>query len=45
MIDAPFEKFPKIPRLRREAVITEKIDGTNALFKQTLDGDGAKGAA
>lgn len=26
----PFEEFPKIPRLRRPIVITEKIDGTNA---------------
>jgi hypothetical protein len=26
----PFEKFNKIPRLSREMVITEKIDGTNA---------------
>lgn len=25
-----FEAFPKIPRLRRNAVVTEKIDGTNA---------------
>jgi hypothetical protein len=25
-----FEKFPKIPRLSRECVVTEKIDGTNA---------------
>ncbi len=25
-----FEAFPKIPRLRREIVVTEKIDGTNA---------------
>lgn len=25
-----FEEFPKIPRLKREVVITEKIDGTNA---------------
>jgi hypothetical protein len=25
-----FEEFPKIPRLRRGCVITEKIDGTNA---------------
>lgn len=25
-----FEKFPKIPRLNRECIITEKIDGTNA---------------
>ncbi len=28
MID--FEPFPKVPRLSRECVITEKIDGTNA---------------
>ncbi len=26
----PFTEFPKIPRLSREVVITEKIDGTNA---------------
>lgn len=25
-----FEKFPKIPRLKRGIVVTEKIDGTNA---------------
>lgn len=25
-----FQEFPKIPRLRRDMVITEKIDGTNA---------------
>lgn len=25
-----FEKFPKIPRLNRDIIITEKIDGTNA---------------
>jgi len=25
-----FRKFPKIPRLNREIIITEKIDGTNA---------------
>jgi hypothetical protein len=25
-----FEGFPKIPRLRRDIIITEKIDGTNA---------------
>ncbi len=25
-----FEPFPKVPRLSRECVITEKIDGTNA---------------
>lgn len=28
----PFEAFPKIPRLNREVVVTEKIDGTNALI-------------
>jgi hypothetical protein len=28
--DIPFEPWPKIPRLLREIVITEKIDGTNA---------------
>ena len=25
-----FTKFPKIPRLNRDMIITEKIDGTNA---------------
>ncbi len=25
-----FEEFPKIPRLNREVIVTEKIDGTNA---------------
>lgn len=25
-----FEEFPKIPRLKREVVVTEKVDGTNA---------------
>lgn len=29
-IAEPFEAFPKIPRLARDVVITEKIDGTNA---------------
>lgn len=28
----PFEAFAKIPRLNREVVVTEKIDGTNALI-------------
>lgn len=27
---ADFQEFPKMPRLSREVVITEKIDGTNA---------------
>lgn len=30
MTDLEFEAFPKIARLRREVVITEKIDGTNS---------------
>lgn len=31
MADLPiFEAFPKMPRLNRDCVITEKIDGTNA---------------
>lgn len=34
----PFEPFPSIPRLRRECVITEKIDGTNALVAVLEDG-------
>lgn len=28
----PFEAFPKIPRLNREMVVTEKLDGTNAVI-------------
>lgn len=28
---APYPKFPKIPRLSRECIVTEKIDGTNGL--------------
>jgi hypothetical protein len=34
----PFEAFPKIPRLVREIVITEKIDGTNACIHVAEDG-------
>lgn len=30
MTDLAFTEFPKIPRLYRECIITEKIDGTNA---------------
>lgn len=30
MSDFEFEAFPKIPRLKKEVVVTEKIDGTNA---------------
>jgi len=36
MID--FTEFPKIPRLRRECFITEKIDGTNAVIYVPEDG-------
>lgn len=34
-----FEGFPKIPRLKRDCVITEKIDGTNAQVVITEDGE------
>lgn len=34
-----FQAFPKIARLKREAIITEKIDGTNAAIIVTDDGD------
>lgn len=34
----PFVAFPKISRLRRNAVITEKIDGTNAQVHVTPEG-------
>jgi hypothetical protein len=36
-----FEAFPKIPRLKRDMVITEKIDGTNAcvLIEDCTDHD------
>jgi len=30
MMITPFTAFPKIPRLSRDIIITEKIDGTNA---------------
>ena len=33
-----FRPFPKIPRLSREIIITEKIDGTNASITITEDG-------
>lgn len=34
-----FAAFPKIPRLRRTIVVTEKIDGTNAQVVVTPDGE------
>jgi hypothetical protein len=30
-----FQQFPKIPRLRRELIVSEKIDGTNAAVAWT----------
>jgi len=34
-----FEEFPKMARLSRECIITEKLDGTNAqVFIEALDG-------
>lgn len=33
-----FVEFPKMPRLKRECIITEKIDGTNACIRITEDG-------
>ena len=33
-----FERFPKVPRLSRKCVITEKIDGTNAQVHVLDDG-------
>lgn len=38
MILPEYAPFPKIPRLRRQIVITEKIDGTNALIHVTEAG-------
>jgi RNA ligase len=34
-----FETFPKIPRLKRDCIITEKLDGTNAQIFIAEDGD------
>lgn len=34
-----FEAFPKIPRLKRDCVVTEKIDGTNAQIIITEHGE------
>jgi len=34
-----FQGFPKMARLSREIIITEKIDGTNAQILITGDGD------
>lgn len=34
-----FKEFPKMPRLSREIIITEKIDGTNVQLLITENGD------
>jgi hypothetical protein len=38
MIHPAFVEFPKIARLSRETIVTEKIDGTNAQVHITEDG-------
>ena len=38
-VEIPFRAFASIPRLRRNIVITEKIDGTNAQVTVTENGD------
>jgi hypothetical protein len=38
MDEITFESFPKMARLSREAIITEKLDGTNAQIIITNDG-------
>jgi hypothetical protein len=40
MSEIEFQSFGKIPRLFREVVITEKIDGTNAAIGITTNEDG-----
>lgn len=39
MTDLIFEKFPSIKRLKRNCVITEKLDGTNAQINFDADGN------
>ena len=39
MRDVEFVEFPKMPRLSREIVVTEKIDGTNAQIYIGDDGE------
>lgn len=38
-MERTFEPFAKIARLKREVIVTEKIDGTNSAIVITLDGD------
>lgn len=40
-----FKGFPKMARLSRECIITEKIDGTNAQICITEDGQFLSGVA
>jgi len=44
MVEITFEPFPKMGRLTRECIITEKIDGTNAQIIITDDGRIAAGS-
>jgi hypothetical protein len=39
MGDAEFQAFPKMPRLSRDCLVTEKIDGTNAQIFISEDGE------
>ena len=39
MSELTFEPWPKIPRLKRDIIITEKIDGTNAQICFDESGD------
>ena len=39
IIESQFQEFPKMARLSRECIITEKIDGTNAQILITEDGN------
>jgi hypothetical protein len=44
--DIPFEAWPKIPRLAKDIVITEKLDGTNAqVYVELTHGVVAEGRA
>ena len=38
-MNTPFEPWPKIARLSRECVISEKLDGTNSSIKITDEGE------
>jgi hypothetical protein len=41
MAEFEFQPWPKLPRLNRDIIITEKIDGTNAAIHFDEDGDWA----